>query len=79
MACTGEICRFAEVVVWRHSFPEDRRLRRGLRYQKADPAWGRGLWLGRASDTDEYLIGTQAGVELSRSLRRLPEAEQADV
>ena len=63
--------------------PDSRRVtfaqtQHGLR-QKADPAWRRGIWVGKDWQSDEHLVGTPTGVVTCRSVRRLEPRDQADV
>ena len=76
---TGEVCVFGETVLYRISFPHHRRVRAGERLHKADSAWHKGIWWGKAEDTDEHIVGTPRGVVRCRCVRRLVLAEQADV
>ena len=43
----------------------------GGRLLKGDPAWEKGIFLGKMNETDEFLIGTPRGVHSARSIRRL--------
>eukprot|EP00974_Lingulodinium_polyedra_P064427 6223974-Lingulodinium_polyedra.AAC.1 len=52
------IVPFAETLLYRISMPSHRRLPRGKRYHKADSAWVRGIFLGMAEESNEYLIAT---------------------
>jgi len=78
-AYRGEILKLAEVCLWRKPFPSSRSMRGGKRWQKADSAWKKGLWLGKEYLSDEHIIGTVAGVETTRTIRRLPVEEQTQL
>ena len=42
-------------------------------------AWKKGLWIGKEYLSDEHIIGTVAGVETTRTIRRLPVEEQTQL
>ena len=44
--------------------------RPGALLNKLEAAWLEGVWLGRASKTDEHLIGAPNGLVHSRALKR---------
>jgi hypothetical protein len=44
-------------------------LRTGL---KAGPRWQHGIWLGKTMSGDQNIVGTAAGVFITRSIRRTP-------
>ena len=75
----GEVVEFGETVVWRQSFPHHRLMKGKERQHKGDPCWHRGVWWGRAEETDEQVIGTPKGIVLTRSIRRLAPSEAADL
>ena len=60
---------FGEVVMFK-------RIKPGALANKARSSWRRGVFLGRGDVTDEALVGSPEGVELARTVRRLPEGEQ---
>ena len=68
----GEIVLWLECVLWRIPMPSSRSLKGGARWQKADSAWKPGVWLGKETHSDEHVIGTEAGVISTRTIRRLP-------
>ena len=72
----GEIVPWGETILFRRPRPEHRGLGRDGRQRRGDPAWERGIWLGRVEDSEEHLVATEAGVWKARSLRRL-EPERA--
>ena len=75
----GEVVRYGEVVLWRQSFPHDRAGPRKTRMHKGDPAWHRGVWVGRRDDNDEHVTVDMSGVHFSRSVRRCAPADQIDL
>ena len=78
-AYTSELAPFAETVLYRQSFPADRKGQQGSRIYKADPVWHRGIWWGRSEEGDEHVLGTPNGAVLARSVRRCAPSDQADV
>ena len=46
------------------------------RLAKADAAWKLGLWVGKDTESDEHLVLTEEGAFKTRSIRRLPLADQ---
>ena len=66
--------QFAEVVLFRHSFGATSKNRIG----KARARFEKGLWLGKTYESDEHLCGTSRGVVRVRTIRRLPETDQAE-
>ena len=46
---------------------------------KVDPGWSTGIWLGRSERTNELIVGTKAGVFLTRFIQRLPAEQQHDL
>lgn len=73
----GDLCPFAETIMYRESSSYTGALVQHRRRKKADPAWARGLWLGRAEKTNEHIVGTPTGIYLTRNVRRLPPGDQA--
>lgn len=59
-----------------HVFERVTAKKSGLRNQKLEGPWQSGLWMGRASDTNQPLVATEAGVIRVRSIRRHPNSEQ---
>ena len=53
--------------------------RPGALVNKLESAWLESIWLGRDSNTDEYLIGTPNGMVRSRALKRRVERRRWDV
>ena len=67
----NEVVAFGEVVLFMEPIPASRRRRQGRRKQKMDAAMEPGIWLGRAEDSDEHLVGTPQGVYRCRTVRRM--------
>ena len=40
-----------------------------LEQAKLEPRWTRGLWLGRRTESDEHIVGTQEGIFASRTVQ----------
>ncbi len=55
---------FGEVVPGRKSGVPDNRL---------SSAWSTGIWLGRATETNEHIVGTTTGVIRCRTIKRRPD------
>lgn len=66
----GDLYTIGEKVHWR----PPKANKRG----KAQSRWGDGYFLGRIDRSNEYLIGTEKGVETALALRGLPEDEKWD-
>ena len=45
---------------------------------KLEPKWSDGIWLGRASHSDEHIVAGTKGVMLVRTMKRKPETQQWD-
>ena len=74
-----EVVPFAETVLFMEPMPAHRRKRGGQRHQKMDAIMERGIWLGRAEESDEHLVSTTAGVYRCRTIRRLlPNQQRSD-
>ena len=43
---------------------------------KLQPRWTEGIWLGRALDSDEHIIGTKDGIMMTRSVKRLDDHQR---
>ena len=67
----NEVVAFGEAVLFMEPIPASRRRRQGRRKQKMDAAMEPGVWLGRAEDSDEHLVGTPQGVYRWRTVRRM--------
>ena len=61
------LLEFSEVVLKRDQ---------GDRKHKLAILWEKGLWLGRALDTGEHIIGCPGGIAKARAVRRLPTEEE---
>ena len=48
----------------------------GPQLNKLDEHWDEGLWLGRASKSDEHIMGIKNGILLVRAVKRKPAAEK---
>eukprot|EP00971_Amphidinium_carterae_P253597 5034833-Amphidinium_carterae.1 len=46
---------------------------------KLESHWGYGLWLGRAAESEEHIVGSRVGVLRVRMVRRLAEQESANL
>ena len=57
--------------------PEHRQVG-GEVWRKGEAGWERGIWLGKAEENDEHLIGTGKGMIRARSIRRLTKDKSAD-
>ena len=64
------LVNFAECVLARRSGIPDNRL---------SSSWVLGLWLGRRKQTHEHIIGTPAGIEKARAIKRRAPAEQFEL
>ncbi len=73
-----EVVPFAETVLFMEPMPQHRRKRGGQRHQKMDAIMDRGIWLGRAEESDEHLVSTTAGVYRCRTVRRLLPDQRSD-
>ena len=73
-----EVVPFAETVLFMEPMPAHRRKRGGQRHQKMDAIMERGIWLGRAEESDEHLVSTTAGVYRCRTIRRLLPDQRSD-
>ena len=71
------VVKFGETVTHKEPAGPTGRLVGGRRAYKADTQWHKGCWLGKATASDEHLIGAKSGVLTVRTIRRLPENQQA--
>ena len=46
--------------------------------KKADLQWHRGVYLGRAEQTNEHIVGSRTGIFQTRNVRRLPADQRRD-
>ena len=60
---------FAERVVWKDPT---------LQPAKLQSSWGYGLWLGRSQTSNAHLNGTRVGIDVARTIRRLPASDRED-
>ena len=58
----NEVVAFGKSVVFMEPYPASRRKKQGKRRQKMDANMEPGIWLGRAEESDEHLVGTSRGV-----------------
>ena len=74
----GDLCVLGEVVLFREAASYTGDLVMGRRKRKADKGWAKGIWLGRAEETNEHVVGNELGVFLTRTVRRVPKGQRAD-
>ena len=74
----NEVVAFGESVLFMEPYPASRRKKQGKRRQKMDASMEPGIWLGRAEESDEHLVGTSRGVQRCRTVRRREESSQWD-
>ena len=74
----GAMAQLAGTILYKEPAIHTGRQTSGRRVNKADRQWHRGTWLGKASISDEHLVGTARGVLTVRTIRRLLEHEQND-
>ncbi len=66
--CQGALLEFGDVVLKREA---------GVCEQKLAILWDKGVWLGRATDTGDHIVGCPGGVAEARAVKRLAtEAER---
>lgn len=63
----GEVMEFSECVMWREP---------GENREKLRSPWKISVWLGRAADSNEHLVGTTEGVERVKTIKRFPEGRR---
>ena len=73
----GDLCVFGTTIFFQVAESKTGALVKGRRRREADVTWHRGLWLGRAEQTNEHVVGTELGVFLKRGVRR-PEEQRGD-
>ena len=73
-----EVVPFGETLLFMEPMPQHRRKRGGQRHQKMDAVMNRGIWLGRAEESDKHLVATTAGVYRCRTIRRLLPDQRSD-
>ena len=66
-----DVVPWGERVLFMQPKPFHRRVKGGKRRQKMDASMETGVWLGRAEESDEHLVGTPQGVQRARTVRRL--------
>ena len=67
----GSICDICECVLWMEPHADHGRLRGGQRRRKAEATTQVGIWLGKAEESDEHLVGNANGVSRARTVRRM--------
>ena len=70
MRYDSPVVAFGEVVLGRKSRVPDNRL---------SSAWSTGIWLGRANETNEHIVGTTTGVIRCRTIKRRPDELQWEI
>eukprot|EP00972_Heterocapsa_arctica_P067761 10004617-Heterocapsa_arctica.AAC.1 len=63
----GKVCSFGEPVMLRLSDLRDQ--------GKLEPRWSVGIWVGKATDSDEHILAMPSGVAMGRSVRRMAPGE----
>jgi len=66
-----------ETVICREQKPLHRVVR-GRTVHKGESSWTKGIWLGRAEESTEHVIGTADMVTRARTVRRLEPTKRAD-
>jgi len=75
----GEICGFAETVLFKAPASHTRQKKGNRRQHKADSVWTKGIWVGKTNNNDEHILLTPEGKYNARSVRRLEETRRYDV
>ncbi|CAK0799166.1 unnamed protein product, partial [Prorocentrum cordatum] len=76
---TGVVVPFAETVMARIPVSKTGQRRSMVpRLTKADKAWVKGIWVGKATTNDERVILTVAGKVTCRIVRRMPKGKRHD-
>eukprot|EP00972_Heterocapsa_arctica_P111892 16428701-Heterocapsa_arctica.AAC.1 len=42
---------------------------------KLEPTWSVGIWVGKATDSDEHMVAMPSGIAMGRSVRRMAPGE----
>ena len=70
---------FAETALFRHSFSNHGTGPKGMKFAKTDLRMEKGLFVGRKSDSNEYLFATPKGTFTTRTAKRLPVDGRSDL
>jgi len=65
----GKMYEFGETVLWRLPGPNK---------EKLSTRWSNGIWLGKDVKSDQDIVGTTHGIEMTRAVKKKPEDEQAN-
>ena len=68
----GDLCIFGESVMFREAAGYTGQMVGNRVRKKADLQWRRGIYLGRAEQTNEHIVGSKGGIFMTRNVRRLP-------
>ena len=71
----GEVMKFAEAALFRVAVSPSGKIRDGIRHDRADARFVRGVWLGKTTESDEHLFANEMGVYTTRTGKRVPDTE----
>ena len=74
----GDLCIFGESVLFREAARYTGQMVGNRVRKKADLQWHRGVYLGRAEQTNEHIVGSKEGIFMTRNVRRLPVDQRRD-
>ena len=63
----GDLCIFGESVLFREAAGYTGQMVGNRTRKKADLQWHRGVYLGRAEQTNEHIVGSRTGISLQRT------------
>ena len=74
----GDLCIFGESVLFREAAGYTGQMVGNWTRKKADLQLHRGVYLGRAEQTNEHIVGSKTGIFQTRNVRRLPADQRRD-
>eukprot|EP00971_Amphidinium_carterae_P275205 5460558-Amphidinium_carterae.1 len=77
VAYRGPVVPFGETCLFRLAYPTHRKFKQ-VKVGKADLRFLPGLFVGKAYESDEWLVLTQSGCFANRTLKRLPREQQTN-
>ena len=72
----GEVMKFVEAALFRVALSPGGKIQDGSRRGRAEARFVRGVWLGKTTESDDHLFATDTGVYTTRTVKRVPDAEQ---
>ena len=75
----GELVPYGETILFRHAWSKSGRKKASKKQMKGDARWDFGIFLGKDTESDEWLVGTRdLGVVTARTVRRVADTSVHD-